>query len=73
MSLMPRLNRNKQKFLMESREQGNPGWVRTNKELEEKVRAGEDDPFPQLGKRNPEFLKTDLVIARIIDYKELLA
>jgi hypothetical protein len=58
---------------MKSREQRDPEWVKANKKLEEKARAGEDEAFFQLLERNPEFLKTDLAMSRIMDYKELLA
>lgn len=59
------------KFLMKSREQRDPEWVKTNKELEERAGAGEDEAFFQLLERNPEFLKTDLAMASIMEYKEL--
>ena len=53
---------------MKSREQRDPGWIKANKELEEKVRAGDDEAFFQLLERNPEFLKNDLAMARIMEW-----
>ena len=55
------------------REERDPEWIKTNKELEERAWAGEDEAFFQLLERNPELLKTDLAMARIMDYKEFLA
>ena len=61
------------KILMGLREERDPEWIKTNKELEERTRAGDDEAFFQLLEGNPEFLKTDLAMASIMDYKELLA
>lgn len=57
------------KFQMESREQADPGWVKTSKKLEEKARAGEDEAFFQLLERNPEYLKTDLALGKIMEWR----
>ena len=57
------------KFLMESREQADPEWVKTNKELEKRAAAGEDEAFFQLLERNPEYLKTDLAMGKIMEWQ----
>ena len=57
------------KFLMKSREQRDPEWVRTNKELEERARAGEDEAFFRLLERNPEYIKTDLAMGKIMEWQ----
>jgi len=57
------------KFLMKSREQRDPEWVRINKELEERAWAGDDEAFFQLLERNPEYLKTDLAMGKIMEWQ----
>jgi hypothetical protein len=57
------------KILIGLREERYPEWAKTNKELEEKVRAGEDEAFFQLLERNPEFLKTDSAMGRIMEWR----
>ena len=57
------------KVLMELLEQKDPGWVEINKELQEKARSGENEAFFQLLRRNPEYLKTDLAMSRIMEWR----
>jgi hypothetical protein len=57
------------KAFMAAREQSDPKWVKTNRQLEQKAQAGDDEAFFQLLGRNPEFLKTDLAMARIIEWR----
>jgi len=46
-----------------------PEWVKENKELEKKAWAGDDEAFFELLMRNPEYLKTDLAMARIMEWQ----
>ena len=57
------------KILMGLREERDPEGIKTNKELEERARAGEDEAFFQLLERNPEFLKTDLAMGKIMEWQ----
>ena len=57
------------KILMGLLEQRDPGWVKTNKELEERAWAGEDKAFFQLLERNPDYLKTNLAMSRIMEWR----
>lgn len=57
------------KYLRGLRERTDQEWVKRNEELKEKTLAGEDEAFFQLLERNPEFLKTDLAIAKIIQWQ----
>ena len=63
---IPRIKHHK--ILIGLREKRDPEWAGTNKELEEKARAGQDEAFFQLLERNPEFLKTDLAMSRIMEW-----
>ena len=42
-------------------------WVKENKEVEKKAWAGEDEAFFELLRKNPEYLKTDLAMAKIME------
>ena len=57
------------KFLMDFRRRTDPEWVKTNKDLEEKAWAGEDEAFFQLLERNPEYIKTDLAMGKIMEWQ----
>jgi len=56
------------KWLTEVFDRRMPEWVKENKELEKKAWAGEDEPFFELLRRNPEYFKTDLAMGKIMEW-----